>query len=106
MTLRASASASILFPPLLAWPFTSRRSSKSQDSLTIFRADTARRSGDRPFSLPVKRRALRMKICILGKYLRSRGVSTSTYWRAYGLAERHQTSVVTNADKDDQQISQ
>jgi len=47
-----------------------------------------------------------MKICILGKYLRSRGVSTSTYWRAYGLAERHQTSVVTNADKDDQQISQ
>lgn len=42
-----------------------------------------------------------MKICILGKYPPIEGgVSTSTYWLAYGLAERgHQVSVVTNADE-------
>lgn len=40
-----------------------------------------------------------MKICILGKYPPIEGgVSASTYWLAYGLAERgHEVSVVTNA---------
>ncbi|HEY2295252.1 MAG TPA: glycosyltransferase [Thermoanaerobaculia bacterium] len=42
-----------------------------------------------------------MKICILGKYPPIEGgVSASTYWLAYGLAERgHQVSVITNADE-------
>lgn len=42
-----------------------------------------------------------MKICILGKYPPIEGgVSASTYWLAYGLAERgHQVSVVTNANE-------
>lgn len=42
-----------------------------------------------------------VKICVLGKYPPIEGgVSASTYWLAYGLAERgHQVSVVTNADE-------
>ncbi len=42
-----------------------------------------------------------MRICILGKYPPIEGgVSASTYWLAYGLAERgHEVSVVTNADE-------
>lgn len=42
-----------------------------------------------------------MKICIVGKYPPIEGgVSTSTFWIAYGLAERgHEVHVVTNADE-------
>lgn len=42
-----------------------------------------------------------MKVCIVGKYPPIEGgVSASTYWLAYGLAERgHEVCVVTNADE-------